>query len=284
MLLRTPCRFLAANVSEHSMKDIANRIFFYKFLIGELPLTDFEKWIYDNPELELEVGKDHYTDLISYDFRSRDLIPYIKEFVLKHFDWSEFENWRTIKLLTDILENKVGIVLATRKMKQLYLEQENTDKKPLISRGLAIGYESELDNCPIESEYLLWNKIALKRQLEPVKWYRKDILKCVEQELQELINPEYKTIDLEHVVSLDHLHEVFMERLNFPSYYGKNWDAFWDSITGLVKMPDLLVIKNLDAFEKRFKRDSDILKKIIDDYNKEFKDKKILITTVGNNC
>lgn len=170
------------------------RINFYKFLNGDIPLLEFEKWIYDNQEIELEIGTDYYSDLISFNIKSHDLIPFIKKLVLKCFDWIEFERWRTINLLTDISNNKIELVLATRKMRQLYLEQEDTIKKPLISIGLAIGYESELDRCPIESEYHLWNNLDLKKQLEPVEWYKKDILEKIEQELQELLNPDYKTV------------------------------------------------------------------------------------------
>ena len=257
----------------------ANRINFYKFLSGELSLPEFEKWIYENKELESEIGGEVYTELISFNFSSHDTIPFIKKIVLSCFDWKEYEEWRTINLLTGILENKIEIVLATRKMRQLYLEQLDTMTKPHISSGLAIGYESELDSCPLESEYHLYNKLKLKTLLEPVNWYKKPILEQVSQELEELTNPEVKTINLEHVVNIDHFHEIFMEKFNFPDYYGKNWDAFWDTITGIVELPKILKLKNWKKFkkQKQFKNDSKILEKIISDYNKEFSNKEIII-------
>ena len=254
----------------------ANRINFYKFLSGELSLLEFEKWIYETKELESEIGGEVYTELISFNFSSHDTIPFIKKIVSSCFDWSEYEKWRTINLLTSILENRIEIVLATRKMRQLYLEQLDTMKKPLISPGLAIGYESELDRCPLESEYHLYNKLKLKSLLEPVSWYKERILKDVSQELQELIDPDSKTIDLEYIVNINHLHEVFMERLNFPDYYGKNWDAFWDTVTGLVEMPKVLKLKNWKKFRKQFREDSKILDRIISNYNREFSDKQII--------
>lgn len=36
------------------------------------------------------------------------------------------------------------------------------------------------------------------------------------------------------------LHEVLKRELGFPSFYGMNWDAFWDAVTGLVEMPKRL--------------------------------------------
>jgi RNAse (barnase) inhibitor barstar len=102
-------------------------------------------------------------------------------------------------------------------------------------------------------------------------------------ELSELINPNYKTIDLEHIVNIEHLHDTFAYKLNFPNFYGKNWDAFWDTITGLIEMPETLVLKNWDIFENKFKSDSKILINLINDFNKVNHNKKIEIITAGNN-
>ena len=44
-------------------------------------------------------------------------------------------------------------------------------------------------------------------------------------------------IDLRAITSAEELHSLLMESLNFPGWYGANWDAFWDAITGLVEMP-----------------------------------------------
>ncbi|MDG9671272.1 barstar family protein [Hahella sp. CR1] len=47
-------------------------------------------------------------------------------------------------------------------------------------------------------------------------------------------------INVESVTSEKELHAVLARSLGFPEFYGKNWDAFWDSITGLVAMPNEL--------------------------------------------
>ena len=33
------------------------------------------------------------------------------------------------------------------------------------------------------------------------------------------------------------IHEIIKEALDFPDYYGKNWDAFWDCLTDMVGDP-----------------------------------------------
>ena len=77
------------------------------------------------------------------------------------------------------------------------------------------------------------------------------------------------TIDLKKIQSIEELHLIFKQQLNFPDFYGNNWDAFWDSITGLVEMPQILILKNWDAFVARFPKDCVILNKIIIYFNKE---------------
>ena len=244
-----------------------NRIKFYEYLNGDIEVQELEDWVYENNQLTELFGEDHYTDLISFNFKSHDSILYIKSFVKKFFDWDEYEKWRTIRLLQEIKNENIEIVLASRKMRQLYLEQEDEIQRPLISIGLAIGYESELDRCPIESEYNQWNKEALKKQLEPVQWYKQDILDSVNHELTELLNPEFKTIDLGIVVNTQNLHDTFADRLRFPDFYGNNWDAFWDAITGLVEMPKLLTLTNWSKFAETLPQDAKILEKIVADYN-----------------
>lgn len=84
-------------------------------------------------------------------------------------------------------------------------------------------------------------------------------------------------IDLAKINSIPQFHQVVKEELDFSSFYGMNWDAFWDSITSLTKMPQSLVFINWNDFENRFKRDASILKKIIDDFNEEYPNEKIEI-------
>ena len=259
-----------------------NKTVLFRFLNREISINDFEKWVYENPDMEGEIGSGFYTDLISYNFKSHDLIPYITELVEKCFDWREYEKWRTIRLLSKIKDGEIEIVHGARKLRVLYLEQEDKIDEPLVSTGLAIGYESELDRCPIESEYHLYNKQTLDKLLEPVSWYNADFRKKVEQELEELINPDYKTIDLEVVANIEHLHDIFKESLSFPAFYGKNWDAFRTTIIGLVEMPKELKLLNWEKFEMKFKADSEILFKIINDFNSEVSDKQIAIITAVN--
>lgn len=264
------------------MKNIdLNRVKFYQFLNDNISKKSFENWIYESKELENILPEISYVNLLSFNFRSRETKKFIKSIVKKHFDWKEFEKWRTIELLKKIKNGEIEIVLATRKLMQLYYNQKEEIKRSFVSIYLAIGYESELDDCPIEAEYSQWNSTALKKQLEKVESYKASILDDIDKELNELLNPELKVIDLGKIVNIKHLHEIFADRLYFSDFYGNNWDAFWDSINENDEMPENLTLANWDEFEKTFKEDSKILKQIIVDYN--YKNAKKKIEIVGNN-
>ena len=55
--------------------------------------------------------------------------------------------------------------------------------------------------------------------------------------------PNFVEIDLTGVASKQELHEALARALAFPGWYGRNWNAFWDAITGLVEMPVSLRLK-----------------------------------------
>ncbi len=254
-----------------------NRIKFYEFLNGDIEKEELENWVYETKELEKELTEDHYVNLISFAFKTGDLKAYIAKLVDLFLDWQEYEKWRTINLLTEILNDEIETVLATQKLRQLYLEQEERIKWPLISVRLGVGFESDLDNCPVESEYGNWNKDALKKQLALIGSYKHELLETVKKELSEITNTKFKSIDMGQIVSNKHLHQLFWEKLRFPGFYGENWDALCDAISGLVEMPRKLELYNWKKFENELPEDAKILKSIVWDFNEEDNGKEIEI-------
>ena len=77
-------------------------------------------------------------------------------------------------------------------------------------------------------------------------------------------------IELGDIESIAQLHERLMDQLQFPVWYGKNWDAFWDAIVALVDMPHVLRLKNWAGFERRFPRDAKVMSDCLCDMEKQF--------------
>jgi len=55
-------------------------------------------------------------------------------------------------------------------------------------------------------------------------------------------------IALNDVKTIQELHDLLAIAFDFPDYYGKNWDAFWDCITDLTGMVTEIVIQGWSEF------------------------------------
>lgn len=78
---------------------------------------------------------------------------------------------------------------------------------------------------------------------------------------------EKYTIDFTNVEHYLEMHFIIKEALDFPDYYGCNWDAFWDCLTDMVGRPIHIEIIGLDVIERKF----DDAAKMMVDTLREFK-------------
>ncbi|MBQ3064213.1 MAG: barstar family protein [Clostridia bacterium] len=78
---------------------------------------------------------------------------------------------------------------------------------------------------------------------------------------------EKYTIDFTNVKDYLEMHFVIRDALDWPDYYGCNWDAFWDCLTNMVGRPIHIEILGLDVIEQRF----DDAAKMMVDTLREFK-------------
>ena len=85
------------------------------------------------------------------------------------------------------------------------------------------------------------------------------------------------TIDLTHVDTEAAFHYLLKRELGFPDWYGGSWDAFWDAITGLVNLPDCVVLQHWQRFAQACPHDMQILRKIITDYPLVWPGKQLLL-------
>lgn len=80
-----------------------NKIFI-DTISGELPVLEFEQWLYNNKQLETILSAEDYLDLISYGYKSNDSKPGLLRLLKKHIDIGELETQRIHKLLTQALK------------------------------------------------------------------------------------------------------------------------------------------------------------------------------------
>ena len=147
---------------------------FFRLLDGDFSVQEFEQWVYRHSDnLEKELPTDLHFDLISFGYNQKDSFSQLKDVITPWIDIDEFNIWRTKKLLTEIIDEKIDIVIATRKLRILYFDTGEN----FIPVTLGIGYESELDDVPIPSEYNQWDSNGLKEKLKKVEWYKDDIIR-----------------------------------------------------------------------------------------------------------
>ena len=64
------------------------------------------------------------------------------------------------------------------------------------------------------------------------------------------------TVDFTNVNYYLEMHAVIWKSLDFPDYYGGNWDAFWDCLTEMYGEPVHIEIIGLDVLERKFGTDT----------------------------
>ena len=71
------------------------------------------------------------------------------------------------------------------------------------------------------------------------------------------------TIDFTNVNYYLEMHAVIWKALNFPDYYGCNWDAFWDCLSDMYGDSIHIEIIGLDVIERKFDDSADKMVKIL---------------------
>jgi ribonuclease inhibitor len=76
---------------------------------------------------------------------------------------------------------------------------------------------------------------------------------------------ECVVIKLDQVASPQDLQLLLMNALEFPGWYGCNWNAFWDAITGLVEMPKVLRLAGWNTLSERLPNEAAMMKECLDE-------------------
>lgn len=77
-------------------------------------------------------------------------------------------------------------------------------------------------------------------------------------------------INVSDVVNVSQLHSLLMKQLEFPDFYGMNWDAFWDAITGLVEMPKKLIFIGWNNVIEHIPDDAKIMENLLFKLNEKY--------------
>ncbi|MFJ8731911.1 barstar family protein [Streptomyces bauhiniae] len=79
------------------------------------------------------------------------------------------------------------------------------------------------------------------------------------------------TLDVSGLPDERALHLLLQEKLGFPDFYGKNWAAFWDAITGLVRIPDHLRFLGWEQLAEDVPHGAAMLRRALDNYRATYR-------------
>ncbi|MFD5122655.1 barstar family protein [Streptomyces sp. NPDC058385] len=79
------------------------------------------------------------------------------------------------------------------------------------------------------------------------------------------------SIDVSGLTDERALHLLLKHELGFPDFYGSNWDAFWDAITGLVWIPDHLRFLGWEQLMEDVPRGAVMLRRALDSYQATYR-------------
>ncbi|MFJ7177915.1 barstar family protein [Streptomyces massasporeus] len=82
--------------------------------------------------------------------------------------------------------------------------------------------------------------------------------------------PDSLVIDLTEVRDAEELQRLLQRELMFPDFYGRNWNAFWDAITGLVDLPHELTFTGWADFSAVLPAQARTLRELLDDCTSEY--------------
>lgn len=94
-------------------------------------------------------------------------------------------------------------------------------------------------------------------------------------------------IDFKDVKDRYNMFEIISTVMEFPDYFGNNWDAFWDCITDMANLEIKIDVLNFDVLKKVAEKDSTIFIELMTDfknyYNGEWAELKKITIHDGDN-
>ena len=96
---------------------------------------------------------------------------------------------------------------------------------------------------------------------------------------------EKHTLDFSKVNYINEVHQIIKDELDFPDYYGMNWDAFWDFLTDMVGDPIHIELIGMERVQNKFPRHAQIMLETLKDLkhldNDDYKDQIKIEIVIG---
>ena len=152
---------------------------FLRFCNGESDPRAFEGWVCAASDLEGEIGHGSHLDLISADYRSRD-VGAARELCARILELNHpgsLARHRIRRILRSMVDDESAVVGGLRNL--VALRQDDDELIPIEF----VGFDSETDGVPTPDRYHQWDADALRVLLAKTRPY----LTLVQESCRELI-------------------------------------------------------------------------------------------------
>ncbi|WP_461787756.1 hypothetical protein [Pedobacter sp.] len=157
-----------------------NIIEFYKFLNGDTSLLEMETFVYTETDLEQQLNKDIYLELINFNFNDKNSSYQLRQFIFQHIaPEGEFETWKLKSLLYAFLADFNNIHKYLDKLYHLYcgIYQDNGQRKYQYKflSNLGLNYLYWVDEGYLKTNYGdNWEK-EYKRCFDDFEFYHRQL-------------------------------------------------------------------------------------------------------------
>jgi len=85
--------------------------------------------------------------------------------------------------------------------------------------------------------------------------------------------PKKRILDFSNCRYLEEIHQIIQQELELPEWHGKNLDALWDSITGIMYVPAVITIifhpetKQAESLTLEVKKIINVFKEAVQEYD-----------------
>lgn len=165
-------------------------IFYFRFLNDEIPIKDFEQWIYATPELENYFGEAAYFELASFNFRQPAAQYEFSKLINQHIIPAEFYNWQLKRLLQALLDDTMDPVDVFERLYDLAYSEGYS-----FLSDIGIEYAIWVDKIPKRAVKHLWDEKEYQRLREPLEKYIIHVKQEIELLLQALDSGDLKIIN-----------------------------------------------------------------------------------------
>ena len=136
--------------------DIKTEVF--KFIHHEIPLEEFEQWVYATNEIQELFSREDYVELLSVDYSKPSNRYDVAKLVTRYIDEGEYETWKLKKLLYAVIKNDGDLHQVFIGFYDLYCDGYR------FLDNLGLGYGLSVVVPPSEYSSDSWEKLSEHEQ------------------------------------------------------------------------------------------------------------------------